>query len=234
VVPDLGLLTLSVHLSDDLIKVGISVHGLPERLTVLGVVSTTVVLLSAVVDEWDTTTSQREDDSVAELGVTATVIVEETRVIVVVNEKTKSINVLEVGLFSVVTLLEVSHVLTATKDVADGIVHRVVEKSGDGTLVRSDVSRVAVEALTHLENTSSLAKLRPEVFRNLRNGVNSKTIEAIGINHKFDPVLELATDVIVRLIKIRQVSKSAVFNLPLVVPVVNLAVVVVVVGLVER
>lgn len=233
-VPDLRLLTLSVHLSDDLIKVGISVHGLPERFTVLGVVSTTVVLLSTVVDEWDTTTSQREDDSVAELGVAATVVVEETRVIVVVNEETKSIDVLEVGLFSVVALLEVSHVLTATKDIADGVVHGVVEKGGDGTLVRSDVSRVAVEALAHLENTSSLAKLRPEVFRNLGDGINSKTVEAIGINHKFDPVLELATDVVVRLIKIRQVSKSAVFNLPLVVPVVNLAVVVVVVGLVER
>ena len=166
------MLTLGVHLTDDLIKVRIGVHRLPERFTVLRIVSTTVVLFSTVVDEWDTATSQGEDDSVAELGVAASVVVEETSVIVIVNEETEGINVLEVGLFSVVTLLEVSHVFTATKDITDCIVHRVVEKSGDGTLVRSDVSRVTVEALTHLENTRGLAKLRPEVFRNLGNGIN--------------------------------------------------------------
>lgn len=64
-VPDLGLFTLSVYLCDNLIEVRLGIHSLPERLTVLGVVTTAIVLLGAIVDEGDTTTGQGEYNSVA-------------------------------------------------------------------------------------------------------------------------------------------------------------------------
>jgi hypothetical protein len=232
-VPDLRVLALSVDLGDDLVETAVGVHVLPERLAVLGVVATTVVLLSTVVDEWDTTTGQGEHDSVVELSVGATMVVKETGVIVIVNEKTEGIDIGEVGFLSIVSLLDLSHVLTATKDVVDGVVHRVVEEPSDGTLVGSDVSGVTVEALSHLEDAGGLTKLRPEVLGNLGDGVNSQTIEAVGLNQIVNPVLEFTSDVGVWLIKIGQVSETTVFNLALVVPVVDLAVTVVVVWLVE-
>lgn len=53
-VPDLTGLTLGMDLSDLLVKIGASVHVLPERLSVLRVVSTGIVLLGSVVREGDT------------------------------------------------------------------------------------------------------------------------------------------------------------------------------------
>ena len=50
-VPDLRGLALGVDLGDDLIEVRGGVHVLPERLTVVGVVATSIVLLSTVVGE---------------------------------------------------------------------------------------------------------------------------------------------------------------------------------------
>lgn len=121
----------------------------------------------------------------------------ETGVIVVVDEETKSVDVSEVGLFSIVPLLNLSHVLAIAEDVVDGVVHRVVKEGSDAALVGSDISRVAIKALSHLEDAGGLTKLRPKVFWNLRNGINSKAIEAIGINHELYPVLQLAANVVV-------------------------------------
>ena len=50
-VPDLRGLALGIDLGDDLIEVRGGVHVLPERLTVVGVVATSIVLLSTVVGE---------------------------------------------------------------------------------------------------------------------------------------------------------------------------------------
>jgi len=52
--PDLVCLSGSVDLTDLLVEVAGGVHVLPERLTVLGIVATTVVLLTTVVDERNT------------------------------------------------------------------------------------------------------------------------------------------------------------------------------------
>jgi hypothetical protein len=232
-VPDLRLLALSVDLGDDLVETAVGVHVLPERLAVLGVVATTVVLFSTVVNEWNTTTGQGEYDSVVELSVCSTVVVQETGVIVIVNEKTEGINVCEVGFLSIVSVLDGAHVLLVTKDVVDGIVHRVVEEPSDAALVLSDVSGITVEALSHLEDAGGLTKFIPEILRNFGDGIDSQTIEAVGLNHEINPVLELTSYVRVWLIKIGQISETAVFNLILVVPVVDLAVTVVVVWLVE-
>lgn len=124
-------------------------------------------------------------------------VVKETGVVVIVNEKTEGIDIGEVGFFCIVSLLDFTHVLTATEDVVDGVVHRVVEEPGDGALVGSDVSGVTIEALSHLEDAGGLTELIPEVFGNLGDGVDSETIEAVGLYQIFNPVFEFTSDVVV-------------------------------------
>lgn len=63
-VPNLGLFALSVDFSNKLVEVRSSVHRLPQRFAVLRVVAAAVVLLCAVVNERDTSTSQGKDHSV--------------------------------------------------------------------------------------------------------------------------------------------------------------------------
>lgn len=69
---------------------------MPKRLTILGVVTATVVLLRAVVNEGDTVTSETEDCSCAEALLISSVVAQEARVVVVVNEKAEDTNILEV------------------------------------------------------------------------------------------------------------------------------------------
>lgn len=100
-------------------------------------------------------------------------------------------------------------------------------------LVVSYVSRISVKDLTHLEDSGSLTVLAPKVLWNFWNGVNTDTIELEGIYEVLDPVLEVSTDPTISLVEIRKICESAVLNLPLIIPVVDWAVVMVVAGLVQ-
>jgi len=61
-------------------------------------------------------------------------------------------------------------------------------------LVGTDVGRVAVEDLTHLEDTSGGAKFRPEVFGDLGDSVDAEAIEAVGACEVFNPVFKGLTN----------------------------------------
>ena len=219
VLPDLTGFALGMDLCDHLVQVRASVHVLPEGLTVLRICSSSVVLLSTIVGEWDTSGGQREGHSLLETNFIVSMVVQESWVVMVVNEDTEGINVLEVLLFLIVPVLDVVHRLAASENVADSVVHWIVEKRGQMVLVRSYVGWIAVEALTHLEDSSSLAVLRPEVLWYFRNCVDADAVEAIGLHDSFDPVLEVASDIAVALVEIGKVSKTAVFDGVLVVPV---------------
>lgn len=56
-VPDLGVLPVLIDLSDLLVERTLGVEITPQRLSVLGVVTSSEVLLRTVVDEWDSSTS---------------------------------------------------------------------------------------------------------------------------------------------------------------------------------
>ena len=146
-------------------------------------------------------------------------VVEETRVVVVVDKDTESIDVLEVLRLLVVAVADVVHGFGATEDVTDGVVHWIVEESSQVVLIWSNIGGIAVEALSHLEYTSSLTILRPEVSRHLWDGINPDAIEAILLDDALDPVLEVATHIGVALVKIWQVGQSTVLNGTLIVPV---------------
>lgn len=151
-VPDCRGFALSVDLCDDLVEITGSVHVLPQRLAILGVVSTTVVLLGSIVNKWYTKTGQREDCCVSKLGVLATVVVQKSSIVVVVNEKSKCAQVFEVGSLGVVSGLNVAHVLTISEDVVNSVVHRIIKEASNIVLVGTNIGWVAIEALAHLEN----------------------------------------------------------------------------------
>jgi hypothetical protein len=85
-----------------------------------------------------------------------------------------------------------------------------------------------------LEHTGRLAILLPEILGDLRDSVDSDTVEIVLLNEVLDPVLEVAPDVGLVLVQIWQVGKPAVLNLSRVVPVSDLAPGMVVLLLVER
>ena len=124
----------------------------------------------------------------------ATVVVEEAGVVVVVNEQTKGVKILESAGFSVIAGLDATHVCPSAENIVDGVVHWVVEQASDVVLVGTDIGRVAVEDLTHLEDASRGAKFRPEVLLDLGNGVDADAIEAVGAYEGFYPVFKGRAD----------------------------------------
>lgn len=99
-------------------------------------------------------------------------------------------------------------------------------------LVVTNIVVISIEALSHLEDASRLSELSPEILGYFWDGVDSNTVEAILGDKILDPVFKILSYVGVTLIKIWESSKSAVFNLLLIVPVINIAVGVIVRGLV--
>lgn len=97
----------------------------------------------------------------------------------VINEDTKSINVFEGLGFLCPSVADDSHWFTIGKSISNWVVHWVVEKSCKMVLVVTNIIRETVEALTHLEDTSCLAKFTPEVFRDFRNSINSDTVKTV-------------------------------------------------------
>ena len=123
--------------------------------------------------------------------------------------------------------------MARSEHILDGIIHRIVEYSIKRTLVGSNIGGVSVEALSHLENSGALSILAPEVFGYLRDSIDSNSIETVGIDQILYPVLKVASNPVIRLVEVGQVGKSAVFYLPLVSPVLNLAVVMIMLGVIE-
>ena len=160
-------------------------------------------------------------------------VVEETSIVVIVHKDTKGINVVEVRFFFVVAALDVVHGLGRTEDVADSVVHGVVEESGQMILVGSNVSGISIEAFSHLENAGRSSIFGPEISWNLWNGVDADSIEVKLRDEVLYPVLEVSADVIVLSVVIWESSKTAVLDGPLVAPV-NVTVVVIVLRLVQR
>lgn len=197
------------------------------------VVTTSVGLLRSIVIEWNTSGGESKNKRVFE-HLLVVVLVQESGIVVVIDEDTKSGWVSEFLVDLTNSTSDSLHGLVGTEHILNCVIHWVVEKTGQEVLIWRDVVRISVETFTHLENTSRISILLPEVWFDFRNGINSNTIELIGVDQVFDPVLEISSDVIVILVEIWEVSKSAVLDLSLVAPVCDLAIIVIVLSLVER
>lgn len=115
----------------------------------------------------------------------------ETRVIVVVNENSKCVNVCEVRCLCIILSLDISHVGSITEDVIDGVIHGVIEECCHAALIWSYIGWISIETFSHLENTRCRPKLSPEIFWNLRDSVDSDSVEAICLNKVCNPAFEL-------------------------------------------
>ena len=92
----------------ELEEVGRSVEVAPHHLSVVRVVTTGETLLATVIEEGDTSGSEGKSQSTLELSLIR-VGMKEARVVMVVNENTKSINVLEVLVVGLPSAGNVSH-----------------------------------------------------------------------------------------------------------------------------
>jgi len=110
VVPDLVSLSGSVNLLSHLINIRVGVHVLPERFSIVWIVTTSVVLFRTIVIEWDTSSSQSESKSRFETMVVVELILESS-IVVVINEKTKSVNIFEFTVFFSKSIFKVVHTL---------------------------------------------------------------------------------------------------------------------------
>lgn len=111
VVPDLVSLSGSVNLLSHLINIRVGVHILPERFSVVWIITTSVVLFRTIIVEWNTSSSQSESKSRFETMVIVELVLESS-VVMVINEKTKSINIFEFTVFFSKSIFEVVHTLS--------------------------------------------------------------------------------------------------------------------------
>jgi hypothetical protein len=91
-------------------------------------------------------------------------------------------------------------------------------------LVWTDIGWISIEAFSHLEDSCCLPIFVPEVLGYLWDCINSNSIKIEVLNELRDPALELIAHPIVLLFEIWETSEPAVFDLPLVAEVFNLAI----------
>jgi hypothetical protein len=217
----------------ELEEISCAVEVPPHHLSVVGVVATCEALLTSIVEEGDTSGSQSEGKGALEESLVR-VGAQEAGIVVVVHKDTECVDILEVLVVCCPPVRNVSHALSVHPYVSDSEVHRVVEEAGDVVLVGTDISIVSVEVLAHLEDASGCAELRPEVFGDLGDRVDADAVEVVGLDKILNPVFQLPSHIGVALVEVREASESAVLHLPLIVPVVDVTVSVIVLCSVER
>ena len=120
------------------------------------------------------------------------------------------------------------------ENVSESEVERVVHGSIESIMsVVRDIADVTLEDFSNLVNSSGCSILLPEVFLDVRDSINSDTVEVEVLNNIFDPCKQGLSHKRVILIQVWEISKAAVLYLILIVPVVDLALSVVVRRLIE-
>lgn len=149
---------------------------------------------------------------------------EEASIVMVVNKDSKGINIGEMRTLGIITRLNSTHILCITENIINSVIHWVIEQASNTWLILTNVSWITVETFSHLENSRCWSEFCPKILWYFWNGVNSYTIETICGNETSNPTLEFRSDIRITLIKIRQIGKSAIFNLVLIIPIIDLAI----------
>ena len=68
-----------------------------------------------------------------------------------------------------------------------------------------------------------MTELRPEILFYMRYGVNTNTVKTVLLNKILNPALEVVSDIRVILVKVGESGEAAVLDLPLVVPILDVA-----------
>jgi len=173
----------------------------PHHFSVIGVVAASETLLASIIEEGDASSCQCKGKSTLKESLIR-VGMKEARIVMVINKDTECIDIMEVLVVSCPPIRNISHAFSVHPHISDGVVHGVVEECGKVVLVGADVCVIAVEALTHLEDTSGCTELLPEVLGNLRNCVDTDAVEVVSRDKVLDPVLELLANPSVALVEI--------------------------------
>ena len=139
-------------LRNKLVSLRVCFHVSPKRLSIVGVISSTIVLFTAIVNKWNSLTEDGEHNGILKSLMVAEVV-QEPSIVVVVHKNTQSIHVLEVVLFIIQSVPDIVHGVATSEDISNGVVHGVVENSSQGSLVASYIVRVSIESFSHLEHS---------------------------------------------------------------------------------
>lgn len=199
VVPGGNGLPSSVDLSKELVDFSRRVHAVPEGLSVVGVVSSSEALFRSVVGEWHSLRKNSKSEGRFENSM-VTVPIQESRVVVVVDEDSKGSDVLHGTLLLSIPIPDSIHALGVLEDISYGEVHRVVEKSSEVLSVGAYIVGVPVEALSHLEDSCALSELFPELPLYFRDGVDPDSVKVKLLHEVVDPILKILSDVLVVLV----------------------------------
>ena len=206
----------------------------PHILTVGGVIATSIALLSTAVEDGDTTGEERVCQCILE-GSPVGVDIEETYHVVVVDEGSQQLWTREAETDPVVLVNKDLWARFAGIDLGDQVVHGVVDQTLHVVLVIADITRIATEDFTDREDASGLGKPGPKVLFNVLDGVQTETIDRVGVDKVLDPTLENGPDTIVLGLDIGEIADdTAVFDIALIVEVTDHTVVMVVASVVER
>jgi len=193
----------------------------PKRFTILRVIATTERLLSAVVDDRNTSGEESKDK-----GITVLPLIlldgKETRLIMVINECSKNTGVLEVLFVFLKAIAQVTHGLAICKDITHSEIHRIAENTIEATLITRNIRNVTVVVFTNGEFADSRLKLFPERLLDFSNGIDTQTLAIIS-SQLLDVLDEVLTDEGVGLIEIRKARETTMFNLRLVIPMLDVA-----------
>lgn len=147
------------------------------------------------------------------LTVTENLVGEETRIVVVIDERSENGDI-NVSRSPVVVVVSNSpHVLLVDEEISHGEVPGIVQNGTNGGNITSNEAHVTIEDFTSGENTSRGSVLAPEIRVNFGNSVNSDTVNVVSLDEILDPVNEVVADVGIILIEIGKTSESAVLDI---------------------
>ncbi len=123
-------------------------------------------------------------------NIPVTIVMQETNIVMVVEEVPQHRDVLEVLLVCRDAIVDVLHRPLLLEGVGELVEHGVVEGGGEGALVPGDVLRVPVEDLPDGVDPGRLRILGPKVLGDFRHGVNPDAVKVVCLDCIVDPLLE--------------------------------------------
>jgi len=192
------------------------IHIGPEGFSALGIRTAAIILFTTVVNDGNTNRSQRESSSSLENSV-ITIEVEESSVIMVINKVAQESLIRPSGSGTSIVGLQVIHGIVLLEDPTKSVEEGIVQNTANWSLISSSIRHIRIKDFTDSVDSRSLGEFSPEVLGNIRNGIDSKTINVISVDHVSNPGKESASNEIVVLVKISELSEPAGFLFGLVV-----------------
>jgi len=203
IAPNLILLAVGDDFLNESVGIGLSIEVCgPQYFSAVRIVSSIEVLFGSIVDHGDSLRHEDVYDGVQVLGSFALVLIEEARVVVVIDESSKCIGIwiLRKGLESRVQIVQGSSTLESGPD---GIEHRVVEDSRDALLLIGDSALDGGPDFTDDIGADQVLELLPKRLIDVHHGVCAEAIEVVLLEQIGSIIKEVLSHSGVVLIEVR-------------------------------